>query len=196
MAKPSETERKALDGLLTEYIDNDVEPEKLRQYLEVRKAHLYYDGKQELVFTQDPERRTIDLTTLGARADDLDEDQDYADFRINIVRGDGRKYKAVLGNRAPNAKAKPDNPNDERALANCRTGDALASVFYSWWRMKQTHRQLCLGQWKSGTQFIHTPYITDGSRYGFHEEPEWGTASGEVAPAGYRCTACGSWSSE
>jgi len=181
-----------LRSFLEEYVDHKQEPEKLRQYFETKRVINYYEGRQNLAYERVGDY--IDLVPYSGvqrTSAEQDEDDEVYDFKINIVRGDGRKYRALLGARAPNPKAVPDNPKDETQVARARKMDLAARLLYSWWEIKEVHRDLLLGQWIAGTQFLHTPYVEDEFEYGSHSTINWTEAPEEVMPAGYECGNCG-----
>lgn len=178
-------------ALVKRDVDEDVDPEKTIQLFQVRKCHLYYQGKQYLTFQLNGD--TLDFTSaVGTPIADKAEDQEEAyDYILNIVKGDGRKFVAVVGNRPPNVKGVADMPDDEESLTASRDADSVAQTLYAWWDIRRLHRYLVLQLWNSGTVFGHTCYNADGDRYGTKEEPVWEQQSQEISPAGLECPTCG-----
>lgn len=186
-------------GLVKHDVDEDVDPEKTMQLFQVRKCHLYYQGKQYLTFQLQGDY--LDFTsavgTPIAGSAQYDEEGDEAyDYIVNIVKGDGRKFVAVVGNRPPNVKSVADLPDDEKSLSNARDADSLAHTLFSWWDIRRLHRYLALQLWTSGTVFGHTCYVADKYKYGTIREPRWSMAPQEIEPAGLECPQCSQRSPE
>ncbi len=173
-------------------VDEDVDPEKTMQLFQVRKCHLYYQGKQYLTF-QLKDGNLEFTTAVGTPTGDNPEDdgQEAYDYILNIVKGDGRKFVAVVGNRPPNVKGVPDLSDDEQSIANARDANSVAETLFSWWDIRRLHRYLVLQLWQSGTVFGHTCYNADGDKYGKREEPVWKQVYTEISPAGMECPTCG-----
>jgi hypothetical protein len=170
-------------------IDEDVDPEKAFQLLQVRKCHLYYDGKQYLTFERNGE--FFDFTTVGSPISSQGEEEEAYDYILNIVKGDGRKFVSVVGNRPPNVKGTADYPDDEESVQNALNANSVAKTLFSWWDIRTLHRYLVLQLWKSGTVFGYTPYVVNGYKYGKTSIPKWTTVPQELAPAGWECLTCG-----
>jgi len=187
----SETELGEIRDMLEERVDRRTEPEKLRQYLDVKRAINYFEGRQAL--TYDDTNGYLDLvpyTGVNVGGDDDDDDEVF-DCKLNIVRGDGRKYIALMGNRSPNPKAIPDNPLSDMHRRRAKKADALGHLLYNWWDMKEAHRDICQGQWTSGTQFLHTPWVVNALDYGTSKEIKWGSKVQTAQEAGFECEQCG-----
>jgi len=182
-----------LKDLCRQQIDQDVDPEKLHQYLQIRKCELYYNGNQYIALDITSTDQ-IDFSTVGTPLSSNKENEDETgtyDYVINIVEGDGDKYVALLGNRAPNVKAVADDPDDPVCVDRARRADRLKDVLYAWWNVKDKHRLACLEQWLAGTFFGYSPFVSNGYKYGYRTEPTWDTQPQTVSPAGFRCRSCG-----
>ncbi len=177
--------------LAKEHVDADVDPEKIQQFLKARKAYYYYDGKQNLAYHFFGD--AIDYMPVGSpvHSANQDEEEGFYDYIMNIVKGDGRKFAAVIGNRAPNVKAVADDDSDEEALTNQRKADATARLLYSWWRMKRVQRQVAYLLWKAGTIFGYTPFVSSEYKYGKRTEPKFRLEQQQISEAGFRCPQCG-----
>lgn len=181
--------REDLLQLVKRDVDEDVDPEKSFQLLQVRKCHLYYDGKQYLTYERDGE--FFDFTSSGTPiAGNADDSQEAYDYILNIVKGDGRKFVAVVGNRPPNVKGTADYPDDEASVSNSSNANSIAKTLFSWWDIRTAHRYLVLQLWKSGTVFAYTPYVVNGYKYGTTKIPVWETVPQELSPEGWECPVC------
>lgn len=178
----------AIKRLLEDDIQADIGPDMLQFYLRLRKCFYYYDGHQYLVptFVGD----VIDFTPVGTVISAKRDDEGIYDYIQNVVRGDGRKFVGLLGNRAPNAIAVADDQSSEESHRVAAIANRVLHMIYSWWDMEQLHRFLCLQLWKAGTAFIYTPYVVDADRYGTVSEPVWETQK-ETVPSRYVCPQCG-----
>lgn len=168
-----ETLKQQLSDLIRDNVCLDVDREKVYQYAEARKAELYYRGKQYLypVFANgnvaDWRSASGNLESRNGSAQGYEND-----YSLNIIRGDGNKFIAVLGQRGPNVKAEAALPDDEQSVGLSRTADTAAAYLRNQWSCEAVQRELALSIWKNGTTFAYTPYVANGDKYGIHEEPE------------------------
>lgn len=166
--------KKQLKDLVTDHVQLDVDREKVYQYAEARKAELYYRGQQYLY----PVIRNGSIADWQSPTGSLesprtpgDQDPQY-DYVLNIIRGDGNKFIAVLGQRGPNVKAEAALPDDEECVTLVTKADTAAAYLRSRWDCEAVQRHLSLSLWKNGTTFAYTPFVADADKYGIHEEPE------------------------
>lgn len=157
-----------LKNFIQRYVVMEVETEKQIQFAELRRAFLYWDGKQYLV----PEVRggmIVDWQALlppgmTPRRDPLELDYDSRgryDTIINQVKGDGNKFIAVLGNRSPNPKATALDENSIDSARKARRADRICKALRKLWKVNEIHRKLMLHAWRDGTFFLYTPLEKD-----------------------------------
>jgi hypothetical protein len=180
-----------LAGLVTSDVRGDVDVEKTYQYAQARRNELYMRGKQYLapvmVNSEIADYSPVGTVKYGAQQGN----SGRYDHTINILRGDGRKFVAVLGQRAPNVKAMPDHSDDEVAIRRSRRADVEARKLHFDWRVDREQRHLALDLWQSTTTFAFIDWVADGQKYGYTEEPVYETEEQEVAPASFHCIQCG-----
>lgn len=161
-----------LQNFIHRYVISEVEIEKQIQYSKLRRAFLYWDGKQYLV----PVVRNGLVTDWEAilppgystRRDSLSEDFDSRgryDTAINVVRGDGTKFVAVLGNRSPNPKAVPLVESNIEAQMKANLANRICIALRKLWDVAGVHRKLMLHAWRDGTFFLYTPLERDSRGY-------------------------------
>jgi len=157
-----------LKNFIQRYVVMEVETEKQIQFAELRRAFLYWDGKQYLV----PEVRggmIVDWQALlppgmSPRRDPMELDYDSRgryDTIINQVKGDGNKFIAVLGNRSPNPKATALDENSIDSARKARRADRICKALRKLWKVNEIHRKLMLHAWRDGTFFLYTPLEKD-----------------------------------
>jgi len=157
-----------LKSFIHRYVVMDVETEKQIQYTELRRMFLYWDGKQYLV----PEVRggmVVDWQAIlppgmTPRRDAQDQDYDSRgryDTIINVVKGDGNKFIAVLGNRSPNPKATPLDENSIDCTRKAKRADRICKALRKLWSVNEVHRKLMLHAWRDGTFYLYTPLERD-----------------------------------
>lgn len=157
-----------LQAFLHRHVVLEVDTEKQIQYAELRRAFLYWDGKQYLV----PEVRggmIVDWQALlppgmTPRRDPIELDYDSRgryDTIVNQVKGDGNKFIAVLGNRSPNPKASPLDENSVDCARKAKRADRICKALRKKWKVNETHRKLMLHAWRDGTFFLYTPLEKD-----------------------------------
>ncbi len=181
-----------LKTLIDDNVNGDVDREKVYQYSKARKNELYWRGKQ-YVYPVLIGSDVADWSSSGTIAYNAnpDERKNQYDYTINIIRGDGRKFVAVLGQRSPNATAIPDRSDDEGSAGRARKANNAASYLRSQWNVEQIQRHLAMSLWKNGTTFIYTPWRTDSGKYGTYAAQHVEMTEQKSGPDTYRCPQCG-----
>lgn len=182
-----------LKGIIDDNVLQDIEREKLYSYQEARKNELYWRGSQYLYpiltggITADWSTTTGN-PTYGLNEDERDQQYDYV---LNVIRGDGRKFIAVLGQRGPNVKAEARRTDDESAVRRARKADIAAEYLRSCWQPEKIQRHLAMSLWKNGTTFAYTPWVANGEKYGTVNVPEIEAQPVAIGEPYYRCIICG-----
>lgn len=180
-----------------QFIYLDVDPEKTVQLSQARMSHLYWEGYQYL-YPDILNGQIVDyrqVPTVGSSNSFNLFPNDYAnrgmyDGVLNYIYGDGNKFVAVLGSRAPNPKALALCQENEDQFQRARRADRLLQGLRKLWPVDQVQRQLALFAWKDGTFFLHTPWEVDGKRYG--TTPIQLVGSKDVPmPSQWKCLQCG-----
>jgi hypothetical protein len=182
----------AVKGLISEHINADQDREKIYQYTEARKNELYWRGSQYILPVLIG-GQVMDYTSIGTLGYNIGENEREAeyDYVLNVIRGDGRKFIAVLGQRGPNAKAQPRRPDDEAAVRRARKADIAAAYLRSNWNPERVQRHLAMSLWKNGTTFAYTPWVANGVKYGTVNEPIIESVPMPLGKPFYRCQQCG-----
>ena len=179
-----------LKSLVDDHVTMAVDAEKRQQYAEVRRNQAYWTGNQYMV-PQMLDGQVVDWRSATGAQNFGSSAAGAYDYVDNKIRGDGRKFIAVLGNRAPNAKAIADTANDETAVRKAKRANKLLSKLRAQWDVERVQRRLAFDLWLRGTTFGHVQWVTNGLRYGFVEEPVIEDVETQVAPGGFQCSACG-----
>ncbi len=184
------TLKQDLTGLITQDVRGDVDREKVYQYAQARRLELYDRGKQYLA-PQMIDNQVADWSPVGTiRYQDQGANGRY-DHVINLLRGDKRKFVAVLGQRAPVVKVVPDRSDDEDAIRIARRADLEAHKLYFEWDVERKQRHLANAVWKTTTTFGFTSWVADGAKHGYTEQPKFELQDQEIAPGSYHCIQCG-----
>jgi hypothetical protein len=186
--------KEILKGIITEHVCQDVDREKVYQYAEARKNELYFRGSQYLypvLLGGQTADWSVTSGTMGYNQSPDQRDAEY-DYVLNVIRGDGRKFIAVLGQRGPNAKAEARRTDDEAAVRRARKADIAAEYLRSCWQPEKIQRHLALSLWKNGTTFAYTPWVANGEKYGTVDVPIIDAQPVEIGEPYYRCVMCGS----
>ena len=174
-------------------ISQDVEPDRQFLYRRVLKNDLYWRGIQYLVWNSQTNSYVdvngVSISSQGAR--NSGDQNGTFDEVYNIYRGAGKKFAAVLGQRSPNVKAVADDPSDESSVTATHAADTAATVFRATWQADQVNMDLAQRLWKSGTCFFYTPWVADGDKYGFREEPQVQQGTASIGNSEYSCQNCG-----
>lgn len=185
--------RDDVQELLTTNVRGEVQSEKTAQNAQVRRNHYYYQGRQYLIPTYIGEN-IIDYTPAGTiRNPPAGDDTWVRPYQnvVNTMRGDGRKFVAVLGQRMPSVKAMPDVTDDETCIRRSRRADGEARKMFFRWDCERKQRELALGLWKTTTMFGFLDWATSGEKYGHLEIPRYEDVQQEIEPASYQCFRCG-----
>ncbi len=177
-------------NLVQNDVRNDTDKEKIFQYSEAKRNVLYDQGKQYLV----PQLVNGGVADWSPISGTVKYGDAYANRRydhvINRLRGDRKKFVAVLGQRAPTVKCMPDRSDDEDAIRISRRADLEARRLFFAWDVERHQRQLANNMWLTGTTFGYTSYVANADKYGTVDEPTYELAD-EMGPGTYHCMQCG-----
>ncbi len=161
--------------LISDDVRNAIDPEKIWQYADIRKNELYWRGNQYLDEIYAGDGTLVDYRPINGTWHQENPDADDSalyDTVINDVRGYGRKFIAVLAQQPPNVKAVPNDEDNEIHVRRARKAQRIAQKLHGLWDIKKQNRQLYLTYYKSGTAFGYTPFVANGEKYGYIEEPQ------------------------
>lgn len=184
----------ALKRFVQEEIYPDVDPEKHYQYALARRSYLYWDGFQNvfpsirngIVYDFNP----IPLPGQSNYYDDPNRNiQGLYDSNLNIVRGQGNKFVAVLANRAPNAKALPLQPDSEILTRRARIASKILMALRRMWDVDEIQRWMAFYAWTFGTYFPLVYWEIDSGKFGTTEVPQYIEA--EEIVRYWTCQTCG-----
>jgi hypothetical protein len=188
--------RPNLAHLLTTEVRGTTDIEKIWQTAQIRRANLYYRGKQYLTLTR-PAAGTgyVDYqpvqgqTNLGL----VDRsNQTYYDAVLNFYRGDIRAWDAVLGARSPNVQAMQSDPDSDEQNRRKRLADRVAQYLRGHWDMDTFHREAVHGLAVQGTQFSHVRYVSNAALYGYTSIPRYEECPIPGGESYFVCYGCGS----
>lgn len=167
-------------------IDSGSDVDRLRVLTKAQKHDFYYRGIQDV----EPSVG-VDGTISFAPVNEDTGDQDYRQRRVNKVRGDGKKFISVLGQKPPNIKAMPSDPRNENDRSAQRQADLGAAKLRVDWDVEVANMRLARGLWTAGTQFGYVRIVADGERNGYYEIPVMQPVEKPISPPGYKCWNCG-----
>lgn len=175
-------------------VSGDSDSDKIQQYANARRNYLMYRGFQFLgpVWGNDG---NADFQSVGggfAGGGGVSANSGSYSYHNNIFRGNGRKFIAVIGQRAPNVTAMADDPDSDRGERASRSANKLNAILDSWWNVDERNMEAAEIVWTMGPAFIYTPWNADGSLYGFREEPVYEPSSVASGDSQWHCIQCGS----
>jgi hypothetical protein len=180
-----------LMNLVASDVRGDIDVEKVYQYAQAKKNVLYDKGRQYLV-PQMVSGQIADWTPLGnTKYSDQSTTRGRYDNVINRLRGDRKKFVAILGQRAPTVKCMPNRSDDEEAIRIARRADIEARRFYFDWEVDRQQRQLASNLWKISTTFGYQTYVADAEKYGTTDEPVYELKDQQGEPGSFHCMQCG-----
>lgn len=184
-----------LRTLITESIDLELEPERYYQVSKALRNDLYWQGKQYLALGFQPGDNSGTVTWYNTAdfAGQSSISSSSASFRyvFNIVRGDGMKFTAVLGQRAPHVEGVADDTEAQTGDEKQRQANALFRYLKDRWQTDHLQKDVARHIWRTGPVFIYTAYVADGAKYGYSSVPKVEIQHMPIAPAGYPCDECG-----
>jgi len=163
--------RPHLRRYIQERVFPDVDPEKYFQLALARRSYLYWDGFQN-VYPQVDHGVVYNYLPVpqpgqGQYFEDSQRDvQALFDGNINMVRGDGNKFVAVLSNRAPNVKAMPLQSDSEDLQKKAKLADKILMALRRSWDVDIIQQQMAFNAWTFGTYFPHVYWEVDPQKYG------------------------------
>jgi len=186
--------RPALRRYIQERVFPDVDPEKYCQLALARRSYLYWDGFQNVYPQVDHgviyNYLPVPQPGQGQYFEDSQRDvQALYDGNINLVRGDGNKFVAVLSNRAPNVKAMPLQSDSEDLQKRAKLADKILMALRRSWDVDIIQQQMAFNAWTFGTYFPHIYWEVDPQKYGklsvgkFEEK--------QLVMQGQQCMRCG-----
>lgn len=179
-----------IKNLVKEDIDSDVEPERLLQVAVALRNELYWRGKQYLKLATRNDG-SLGYTPIGTPLPGENDNQNAFSYVFNIMRADGKKYAAVIGQRAPHVKAVPEDPENEDHNQRAREANAVFQYLKTLWAADRRQKEVARHLWRTGPVFSYTPYVSDGDKYGYTEQPKIELVPTKVGPDQYDCINCG-----
>lgn len=156
------------------------------------RNELYWRGKQYLTFR--PIEGGVGVTPISypvpspADEDTRDPSREIA-YTFNITRGDGQKFIAVVGQRAPFVNCVPRNPRDPVSISAAEDGDALLKYLEELWDTRSLQKDVARTLWRTGPQFARMVWRQD-PKYGYVTVTESRTVLRTDPPA-IACPDCG-----
>ena len=179
-----------LKSLVDDHITMAVDAEKRQQYAEARRNQAYWTANQYVVPTMFDNQIVDYRSATGEQKFGQTSAVGAYDYVRNQIRGDGRKFVAVLGNRAPNVKAIADHLDEDASVRKTKKANKGLGTLRAKWDVERVQRRLSFDLWLRGTTFGHVRWVTNGAKNGFVEEPVIENVP-ETSPGGFQCSACG-----
>ena len=182
------------DQALQEVLD-DTDTDKVAQYANARRNYLMYRGQQFLAPAW--ANGTADFQSVGGygsgSVQGAGQGGDGAAYCYtnNIFRGNGRKFIAVIGQRAPNVTALADDPTSDKGDRAARNANKLNSILDSWWNSDERMMEVALEIFTTGPAYLYTPWNADGDLYGWREEPVYNSSPEQFGEEQHSCIQCG-----
>jgi len=180
-----------LKSLVEGHVFNTVDPEKRHQYSDARRAWSYWCGNQYVVPVV-YDQQVVDWRNATGQMKYMQGIVPGTyDYVQNKIRGDGKKFVAVLGQRGPNVKAIADRLDDDTAVRAARDANVQLARLRSTWDVERVQRRLALSLWVFGTTFGYVHPVANAAKYGVREVPHMEDVPTPDGPGQYVCSACG-----
>ncbi len=188
--------RPVLDHVITGSILPAIDYEKIIQFNEIRRNDSYWRGDQN-TYPYLHGGEFLDWAGVSGSPNQLsprvmgeDDDDASDDYVVNSYRGDMRKLIAVLGQRAPNVNGEPRIKDNDEQIRRARKAQKVAQLLSDSWDPVILQQRLVHSLAKNGTTFIYTPWVVDGYRYGYTEEPIYEQSQERVGNFSFQCPEC------
>lgn len=184
-----ELSKTKLKAVIEKYVDTEPEAERIEAYRKARRNHFLWNGIPNFGPTRLNDQ-VVDYTSIGIPIANKRR-QSSPDYNFNIIRGDFMKAIAVIGSKAPDVTAVPDEADDEDQTDVARRADLVDRKVTKKADLNALQAELIHDVAITNTTFIYTPWVVDGERFGWTEEP---VVEAEQAPFGdesYKCVHCG-----
>jgi hypothetical protein len=151
--------------------------EQLERRVEVRKARqgrYFWRGIQHIYWDADNNQFRVmangSTTAVGNTSSDAASLPDPRRV-TNIYQPYGRTIISVLTQNNPTVRFEPEDPTNTRDITAAREADKMRRIIER--NNDMTRLQADLGRflWTDGRVAMYTRYVTDGSRYGFEDQP-------------------------
>lgn len=179
-----------LKAAIEKHIDQDIEPEKVEQYRKARRNDFYYRGIFDIAPTRISDQ-VVDYTQIGIPVSSDPRKTRELNYNFNITRGDFMKAIAVLGSKAPDCSAVPDDADDEDSYDVARRADLVDQKIARSVDLNEIQAELTLDLCTTTTTFIYTPWVVDGGKYGETSEPKLEEEQVPWGDPSYKCVHCG-----
>lgn len=185
--------KSAIKNFITKELDDPICAARSAQVLRIKRAKYYWAGQQyggiDYSSGTGLDWVPMDFSTL------TDTVEVFKNV-YNIVKSDGQKFKAVVGQRRLNQVAVADDPDDPDSAKGARSATGTGRFLLDYWKFQdRTPEEIAQVIWVSGPVFGFVDYVVNGIQHGYHEEPVMGTevvqGLGELL-----CGACGGQSQE
>lgn len=111
-------------------------------------------------------------------------------YVFNITRSDGQKFVAIVGARAPYVNFEPKDSHDPESLRASRDAKAVGRYLAEMWNTQQHQKDLARTIFRSGPQFGHVCWVTDGEKHGFETVTDTAVVD-HTSSATLDCQECG-----
>lgn len=153
-----------LTRMVQKDLEHDMESERLTQVLTGLTNIQYWQGKQYIVPKLDKSNGTITIESAKGKDDSFS-------TVTNVFAADGSTFIGAVSSRAPNAKALPESEGDDEDEKKASEAQAHLLDLRRKWKVNRKQKDLGYNAWVTGPTFGYTPYVADGHKYGFTEEP-------------------------
>lgn len=161
---------------------------RLAQVSRAAKASLYWQGKQYLTISGNKESGTVEWKPIDFSA--LKEKRVFRSVS-NIIKGDGSKFAAIVGQRKLNQRcvpSDPDNPENQDAARNANT--FMRHLFKYWNLQRRVVNQIAQPIWTKGPVYAFVEWVPNPTIHGYHSEPVMAPVD-IPTPGTVTCAACG-----
>jgi hypothetical protein len=178
-----------LKTLLEIEVEGEVDPDKIVQYARAKLNTLLWKNIQWVAPFTNPNGMSDYRQVSGNNGNAIGAGS--FDYTQNIFRGFGRKFVAVLGTRAPNVKARANDPDNEDSVNATRMADDANAIIDSWFGVDELNIDCARIVFTTGPAFIHTHWVADGDKYGWREEPNLNSQPQPMGEPYHHCMNCG-----
>jgi len=166
-----------------------VEANRQAQIALAKRNYLYMEGKQYLAPQWSSDGRSWDWVPVAS--DEKNGKKRKFASVYNIIRADGAKFIAVVGQRPPNMKAVAEDPMLVDQVNLATDANTAAMLLHKQWNLRRRMKEVAFYLWSTSAVFFHTQYVADAARFGTVDVPNIETRPEILRPEGMQCEVCG-----
>jgi cation transport regulator ChaB len=181
-----------LKDLLIQALDAESKEARREEVRRIRQAREFWKGLQYNYYNAEDERWHLPWESTKANTDDQSpDDLPRYMFVTNYFQAFGLSIIAVLSQDIPKVRPWPQDPDTPADRTTAKAATTIIELVERNNSMNLLMTDEAFYLWCDGKIGGYVRYVTDGSRFGYHDEPELGEQFVHLGEDSYGCGGCG-----